>query len=387
MRLRPIHLTSKNRILQLNRQYGIVIPEEWERQVLFEIASLNPSEINALKIVPETAGLVFSQIDDSKGRALFRVGHSDLQALQENIPSFFKEALRAIDSFARPQTLPLWKWGNRRVLDFAKAPFVMGILNVTPDSFSDGGKFYNVDRAVQRALQMEREGADIIDIGGESTRPGAKPVSAEEEVARVVPVIAAIRQQSDVLISVDTYKSVVAQKALEAGADMINDISGGRFDPAMLSVAKAANCPLIVMHIKGTPRNMQKNPHYDDVIEEIFTYFDERIQALSAAGIEMIAIDPGIGFGKRLSDNLQLLRDLKDFTFLKKPILIGTSRKSFIGAVLNKETEQRLFGSLATQLIAVQNGAQIVRVHDVAAAKDVLTMFKAVKAGQWPSVQ
>ena len=384
MHLRPIHLTSKNRILQLNQKYGINIPDLWVGQVLFEVTSLNSTQINALKMVPKINGLLFLQTDDLKGRVLLKVG----QSVQfEMVPDFFKDAVRAMVSFAGPQSLPVWKWGHGRVLDFAKAPFVMGILNVTPDSFSDGGKFYDPQRAVQRALQMEREGADIIDIGGESTRPGAEPVAQEEEIARVVPVIKAIRQRSDVLISVDTYKSAVAREALKAGADMINDISGARFDPEMLSVAKNENCPLIVMHIKGTPRNMQKNPQYDDVVEEIFVYFEERIRALSEAGIEMIAIDPGIGFGKRLSDNLQLLRDLKDFTFLKRPILMGTSRKSFIGAVLKKETEQRLFGSLATQLIAVQNGAQIVRVHDVAATKDVLTMFKAVAAGQWPNGQ
>ena len=381
MKLRPIHLTTVNRIEQINRQYGTSIPGEWLGQVLFEIRSLTFDEIDWLqnKFILNKRNLVARDIQ--KGMLLFR---PELSQWVSEKPASLQNGLTQMETFFKGLDLPVWRWANHRILDFNRAPFIMGILNVTPDSFSDGGKFYDTGQAVQHALQMVDEGADMIDIGGESTRPGAEPVSVEEEMARVIPVIEAVRQQSNVLISVDTYKSTIAQKALEAGADMINDISGAQFDSRMLNVVKEADCPLIIMHIKGTPRDMQKNPYYDDVIGEIYAYFEDRLGALSDAGIDKVAIDPGIGFGKRIGDNLQLLRDLKDFTFLNKPILIGTSRKSFIGAVLQKETDQRLFGSLATQVLAVQNGAHIVRVHDVAATKDVLKMQQAIIRGSIP---
>ncbi len=384
MHLRPIHLTSQNRIHELNRQYDISIPAALRGQVLFELSALSTQETEAFARLfePSVPGLV--KIDRAEGKVLLNPLFCSLRKGPADVPPAVKEACLRMTTFLQGPSPIRWEWGNKRLLDFGNGPIIMGILNVTPDSFSDGGQFNSMEKALRRALQMVEEGAQIIDVGGESTRPGALPVSEQEETARVLPIIAAIRARSNVLISVDTYKSKVAARALQAGADLVNDISGAQFDPEMISVVQKARCPLIVMHIKGTPRNMQKNPFYTDVVGEVYRYFEERLQVLTRSGIEMVALDPGIGFGKRLSDNLQLLRDLKDFTFLNKPILVGTSRKSFIGALLNKETDQRLFGTLATELIAVQNGAQMIRAHDVAALKEVLQIQRAVTFGDGP---
>jgi dihydropteroate synthase len=243
----------------------------------------------------------------------------------------------------------------------------MGILNITPDSFSDGGEFYDTERAIERGIQMVEEGADIIDIGAESTRPGAEPLPADVELKRFIPVLKGLLQRVDVPISIDTYKSVVAEAALKAGAHLINDISGLRFDPRMKEVVAKYQVPVVMMHIKGEPRNMQQNPHYDDVIGEIYNYFAEGIRSAEAAGIDKhkIIIDPGIGFGKRLQDNYEIIRRLSEFQDLGCPILIGPSRKSFIGSVLALPPDQRLEGTLAAVAIAIQNGAHLVRVHDV----------------------
>ena len=256
--------------------------------------------------------------------------------------------------------------GNR-TLDLSRRTHIMGILNVTPDSFSDGGKYFDPELAIERGIQMAEDGADIIDIGAESTRPGAEPVSAEEELQRLIPVLDGMLKQVDVLISVDTYKSSVAETVLKAGAHFINDISGLRFDPKMRDVVAKYRVPVIIMHIKGQPRNMQQNPHYDDLIGEIYAYLEQCTQLAEAAGIkrEDIIIDPGIGFGKRLMDNYEILRRLNEFKGLGYPILIGPSRKSFIGKVLDLPPDQRLEGTIAAVAIGIQNGAHIVRVHDV----------------------
>jgi len=272
---------------------------------------------------------------------------------------------------------PVWKIGGRN-LDFNQSPIIMGILNVTPDSFSNGGRFYDPARAVEHALTMIEQGATIIDVGGESTRPGADPVSREEELERILPVIRGIRRASDTFISVDTYKSAVAEAALQAGADIVNDISSCTFDPEMIDLLRGKKCPVIIMHIKGTPKHMQQNPVYDDVIAEIYRFFESRISDLQQKGINEIIIDPGIGFGKRLEDNLRILRDLEDFKFLDKPLLIGTSRKSFIGRITGKDEDQRLSGTLASNLVSVINGADILRVHDVAEMDEALKIYRAI---------
>ncbi len=267
-----------------------------------------------------------------------------------------------------------------RNFDLSSRTHIMGILNVTPDSFSDGGRFFKFDDAVKRGMKMAEEGADIIDIGGESTRPGSDPVSLEEELSRVLPVIESLVKQIDIPISIDTYKANVARQALDAGAQMINDISALRYDPEMKEIAARYNVPLVLMHIQGTPKNMQQNPTYEDVIGEITDYLKESIQIAVEAGVERekIIIDPGIGFGKRLEDNLNILKNLKKFSILKCPVLIGCSRKFFIGKILNLPAEERLEGSLAALAVAVMNGASLVRVHDVKESKRVAELVDAI---------
>ena len=248
---------------------------------------------------------------------------------------------------------------------------IMGILNVTPDSFSDGGKFIHLDKALSQAQYMEKNGADIIDIGGESTRPGAISVSVKEEINRTIPVIEEIRKFSNISISIDTYKSEVAEKALLAGADFINDISGFTFDSRMMEIVKKFNVPVVLMHIKGTPQDMQTNPTYIDVIKDLLEFFSFQINKALDFGIKkvQIIIDPGIGFGKQLNDNFILIRRLKEFSELGFPILIGPSRKSSIGLTLDVPSEDRLEGTLAAVSAGILNGASIVRVHDVKEVK------------------
>jgi len=249
----------------------------------------------------------------------------------------------------------------------------MGILNVTPDSFSDGGKYYNLDNAIEYALELANQGVDIIDVGGESTRPGAKAISLNDEINRVIPVIKGIRSVSSIPISIDTYKSEVAQKALDSGANIINDISGLNFDSKMIDIVKEYNVPLVIMHIKGTPMNMQVNPHYDNIIDEIISYFEKRINLCLDYGIPKthIILDPGIGFGKQLNDNFILIRKLNLFAELGYPILIGPSRKSFIGLTLDLPVNDRLEGTSAVITASIMNGARIIRVHDVLEMKRV----------------
>jgi dihydropteroate synthase len=259
----------------------------------------------------------------------------------------------------------------------------MGIVNVTPDSFSDGGEYYGTDKAVTQAMQLVAEGADILDIGGESSRPGAEPVSLEEELRRTIPVIAALRSKTDIPISIDTYKGEVARAALEAGADMINDISALRFDPSMAKLAAETEAPVILMHMQGTPRDMQQHPHYEDCVAEIGSFFAERIEFCRNHGIapDRLILDPGIGFGKRLEDNLAILRGLEAFKRFGRPILVGASRKAFIAGVRPKGgvPSDRLGGSVAAALVAVRNGARIARVHDVAPTVEAISLWRAIE--------
>lgn len=260
---------------------------------------------------------------------------------------------------------------------------VMGILNVTPDSFSDGGKYFKPELAVGRAMNMISEGADIIDIGGESTRPGAEPVPLEEEIQRIIPVIQAVRTHSNCMISVDSYKASVTEAALNNGADMINDISGLSFDQRMATVAAAAAVPVIIMHIKGKPRNMQVNPDYENLLREIKDYFNTRIDLALKAGVKNynIVLDPGIGFGKRLDDNFELIRKLGQIAAMGYPVLLGPSRKSFIGHVLNVPVEDRLEGTAAAVTAGILTGARMIRVHDIQAMKRVITIADRIALG------
>jgi dihydropteroate synthase len=257
----------------------------------------------------------------------------------------------------------------------------MGVLNVTPDSFSDGGFFFDKEKAISRGLGMVEEGADIIDVGGESTRPGSKPVALEEELHRVIPVIESLAKEVDVPISIDTYKSAVAQRAVEAGAQIINDISGLHFDPNLAGVAAREDTPLVLMHIRGTPETMQKDVHYNSLFADILRYLKDSISMAESAGIDpgQIVIDPGIGFGKTIEDNLLILKHLYEFRILGKPILLGTSRKNFIGKILNAKVGDRLEGTLSSIAIAVLNGAHIIRSHDVLEAKKVIAVADAVR--------
>lgn len=261
-------------------------------------------------------------------------------------------------------------------------PLVMGILNVTGDSFYDGGRYSVKSAAVDRALAMYDDGADIIDVGGESTRPGAEPVSAAEEIRRVVPVISELAERIDVPISVDTYKAEVAKEALEAGADIINDISALRFSEGMADLACSTGAPVILMHMKGTPRDMQNDPVYDDVIVEIHDFLEGRVECAVSRGIDrdLLVVDPGIGFGKTTEHNLRIISELESFREIGCPVLIGPSRKSFIGNVLDLPLEERLEGTAAAVAASVMNGADIVRIHDVKEMVRVVKLTRAIAA-------
>lgn len=259
-------------------------------------------------------------------------------------------------------------------------PWLAGILNVTPDSFSDGGQYLEPGQAVERALRLVEQGARIIDIGGESTRPGSKEVPAEEELARIIPVIKKLRPQTAALISIDTRKSLVARAALDEGADLINDISALGHDPEMATVAAAAGVPVILMHMLGSPETMQLNPQYDDLLGEIRAFFLERISRAEAAGIapDRLVLDPGLGFGKTLEHNLTLINRLDYFLDLGKPVMVGPSRKSFIGFILEVPVDQRLEGTLAAAIISWLRGAAIIRVHDVLETKKALQVAQSI---------
>lgn len=263
---------------------------------------------------------------------------------------------------------------------YSQRPLVMGILNVTPDSFSDGGQFFNPDNAFKKAMQMIAEGADIIDVGGESSRPGAEYVSCDEELARVLPVIERIRAHSDIDISIDTCKAKVMCEAVGAGASMINDIQA-LTDTGALSVASNLKVPICLMHMKGTPKTMQDNPEYsEDVVDEIHTFFQQRVTMCEKKGVEegRLILDPGIGFGKSLAHNLQILRRLGEFQQHKRPILLGLSRKSMLGEVLQQAVNTRLIGSIASAIFAVLQGVSIIRTHDVSESYQALHMLDSI---------
>jgi dihydropteroate synthase len=270
---------------------------------------------------------------------------------------------------------------KNKTLDFSQRAYIMGVLNLTPDSFFDGRRFLEPEAAVQHAFQMEAEGADIIDLGGESTRPGAQAVPLKEEFRRVLPVLKRLSGRLKVPISIDTYKSEVAERCIQCGAEMVNDISGLYFDPRMKEIVARHQVPVIVMHIKGTPRDMQKDPQYRDLIGEILSFFRESISRADAAGVpaDKIIIDPGIGFGKSFAHNLDILKGLESFKVLGKPIMVGASRKSFLGKILDLPVDERLEGSIAAALYAVLRGANIVRVHDVAATVRALRTVEAIQ--------
>lgn len=297
-----------------------------------------------------------------------------LKQHQFGLPALAQEIANVLANYDSPS--PPLKIGSKK-FNFGSRTYIMGILNVTPDSFSDGNRYQTPQEAVAAAKKMAAEGADIIDIGGQSTRPGSAEIPVEEELDRVIPVIEKLNQE-DLLISVDTYRSAVAKAALKAGAHMINDISGLRFDPSLPQICAKYRVPLIVMHIQGTPQNMQTAPVYQDLIAEILSYLSEAVQLAKVAGVKDVIIDPGFGFGKTVEHNLALLKNLRSFKSLGRPVMIGTSRKSTIGEVLNLPVTSRLEGTAATIAVAISEGVDIIRVHDVKEMARVARMTDAI---------
>ncbi|MDZ4848001.1 MAG: dihydropteroate synthase [Pirellulaceae bacterium] len=271
-----------------------------------------------------------------------------------------------------------WKLRTTK-LEFGAIPKLMGILNITPDSFSDGGVFFSTQSAIDRALQMEDDGADILDIGGESTRPFSEPVSVEDEISRILPVVAGLQGRLGIPISIDTTKSQVATAAVELGAEIINDISGLEFDPEMLAVAMRTQVGVCAMHMQGTPTTMQENPHYSDVVEEVRVYLSRRDRSLISNGIDpsRICLDPGIGFGKSHQHNLELLQRIDAFHALGRPLLVGHSRKGFIAKIIDDKQADRMPGSIGVSLAMAMKRIQILRIHDVLATKQALLLFQA----------
>lgn len=312
----------------------------------------------------------------------FRRVLADLSAQPFELPRLAREIREAIDGYAGKTPVPPAL--SERLAAFysnmQQRTLVMGVLNITPDSFSDGGSHAGVDKAVEHALRMVEDGVDVIDIGGESTRPGSDAVPAEEEMSRVLPVIEALASRVSVPISVDTKKPEVARAAVGAGANIVNDITA-LMDPQMLAFVAKARVPAIVMHMRGTPKDMQSDTAYEDVVAEVLLFLRERIAAAEAAGLprEYVIVDPGIGFAKTAAQNLEILRKLADFKSLGLPILIGTSRKAFVGRITGEETPaKRVHGTAATVALGIANGANIVRVHDVAEMLQVARMADAI---------
>lgn len=276
---------------------------------------------------------------------------------------------------------------KRWLLDPRRRPLVMGILNLTPDSFSDGGQFNDVGAAVAHAQKMAAEGADWIDIGGESTRPGANRLAATEQLRRVLPVLRAIKDRLGTICSIDTSLAAVAEAALDEGVQIVNDISAGRDDPAMFPLLARRGAPAVLMHMQGQPATMQHQPRYREVIGEVSDFLKERIAAAAAAGIDpaRLLIDPGIGFGKTTEHNLEILRHLATFKTIGRPLVLGTSRKKFIASLTGEQDSRRIFGTAATIAWGIANGADVVRVHDVAAMSQVVRMVGAIQNQETPS--
>lgn len=256
---------------------------------------------------------------------------------------------------------------------------LMGIVNVTPDSFSDGGRFLAPERAIAHARQLAADGADLLDVGGESTRPGARAVSAEEELARIAPVLAGL-EGVDAAISIDTAKRAVAEAALDAGAEVVNDVTALRLEPELAGLCAERDCVVVLMHMQGTPRTMQQNPIYDDVVDDVKAFFAERIEFALGEGIaeERVWIDPGIGFGKTVHHNLELVSRLGELRDLGRPVVVGTSRKRFIGSLTGREVDDRLGGTIATNVLALSAGADVLRVHDVAEVRQAIRVAETI---------
>lgn len=311
----------------------------------------------------------------SGSRHTLRVLASSLKGEPFGLDGIAAEIAACISAGAR-----IMSWGSR-TLDFTSKTYVMGILNCTPDSFYPGSRALTIKDGLKAAREMIDAGVDIIDVGGESTRPGSDPVPLEEEIRRVIPVVQSLRSESGVMISVDTRQKDVAERALDAGADIINDISGLRHNEDLARLVAARKVPVILMHMRGTPKTMQRLAHYQNTISEILRELQPPIAAAIGAGIDpaMLIIDPGIGFGKRIQDNLRIIKELASLKSLNFPILIGLSRKSFIGEILDKPVEKRLIGTITANTLAIINGANIIRVHDVSDAVEMVKIIESVR--------
>ena len=393
--VRCLHITNANEAIQQMKEMGVdpIGVKLMEGKTLYfnlKVEGIEPRRANLLK--QEMLSLGGDVAVDGRGfdcsaeqtdallmgtqkhfeKLIFKLEqYPDLQPLGHSI----REALKNIS-----KTRYSIRCRNRTLL-LGRRTLLMGVLNVTPDSFSDGGLFFDKEKAISHGLRMVEEGADIIDIGGESTRPGAKPLELEEELRRVIPVIEHLAKRVGVPISVDTYKSAVAKRAIDAGAEIINDISGLHFDPTLAQIAAEEDTPLVLMHIRGIPETMQKNVHYDSLFSEILRYLKDSIRRAESAGLDaqQIIIDPGIGFGKTVEDNLLIIKNLHEFRILGKPILLGTSRKSFIGKITKAVAGERLAGTLSSTAIGVLNGAHIIRSHDVLQAKKAIAVADAIR--------
>ena len=300
-----------------------------------------------------------------------------LKLHQFGLPQLAAEIKTSLENYeAKPRAMRF----RSQNFDFGQRTYLMGILNVTPDSFSDGGQYLTADQAVAQAKQLVADGADIIDVGGESTRPGAAEVSVDEEKRRVLPVIERLARETDTIISIDSTKAEVVAAALAAGASMVNDISGFRADPRLVKIVAEAGCPICLMHRRGTPKEMQINPVYHDLMNEIIEYLSEGLEIAKKSGIlpEQIIVDPGIGFGKSLEHNLEIMKRLKELKVLGCPVLVGTSRKSFIGKVLDLPVDDRSEGTAATVALAIAGGADFIRVHDIKAMARVARMTDTI---------
>ncbi len=276
----------------------------------------------------------------------------------------------------------IYKFGNK-TYNLSERTHLMGVVNITPDSFSDGGIYFdgkvNIEKVIEDVLKMEKYGADFIDVGGESTRPGSQKISVDEELERVIPVVSELKKRLDIPISIDTYKHEVAEEALKEGAVIVNDISAFNFDKKMPEITAHYNASCVLMHIKGTPRDMQSNPQYNDIVQEIYNYLSKSINIAEDAGIKQIIIDVGIGFGKTLEHNLILIKNLSRFKELNYPILLGTSRKSFIDKIYPTSLNERLDGTIASNTVGILNGANIIRVHDIAENKRAVRVVDKLK--------
>jgi dihydropteroate synthase len=377
---RVIKISSKNLLEHFKHKYSLndKFDSKFNAIELTNVKSSTSQKIKSLFSEIGSAKVCDLNSDKDLCSMLLPLSFSNLQAYKDvfsstGLTQVFDCLDKSIKNYLKyddlEYTLPV------RKLIFEKS-YVMGILNVTPDSFSDGGDYFDHQKAIAHARQMIIDGADLIDIGGESTRPGSEIVDLEVELKRVIPVIEAIRKDfHKVVISVDTTKSKVAELALEVGADIVNDISGATFDENMLDVINKFNAGLVIMHIKGNPKTMQNNPYYSDTVSEVYDFLVERTKAAELSGIKNIIVDPGIGFGKRISDNYQLINRLEEFKSIGYPILIGVSKKSFLGKSLDLDIDQRENATVCTESISMNNGARIIRTHNVKKAAEAVKIF------------